>query len=455
MSDVESGHDGSSSSSEEEPEEVIRSRVPALSVTRERRANAGSKMASLIQDYAALTQSAENDNEFYNTAYGGFDEEAEDDEFDEAQEEADDELDSDFDAEEVEDAGDADATEEQDDSRRKRSSRRSKEAYEISAARRNKAAEKKTAAKSTKPKAKPQPAAQPTVKKSVDPVARSVVDEFLGKRSLRERKPVVRHDEDGPPVKKSKPSSSRNRSRRSKVIDEKKEWTQEELLLEAKETERENLASLQKYQLLELEKNEAKKRAKKSNREIGGPFIRFVSTSMPVIQTDNSDLTESTSSAADPILVSHPKTERTFITFSDDFVMDHVFPGKKSPLKRRTNPADIKRGSAICPISNLRARYFDPVTQMPYASSITFRVLRETYCNQLTAFYGKNLKSATVTEDGSASPNSPVVKKKDELQTWLDWRRTHEVRRTPIATIATIASRPVPVAGSGESTDQV
>ena len=431
MSDIDSDRDDSSSSSEEEPEEVIRSRVPALSVTRERRANAGSKMASLIQDYAALTEAAENDNEFYNTAYGGFEDDGDDDEFDEQQEEADDELDSDFDAEEVDDGDDGEAADEQEDSGRNRSSRRTKEAYEVSAARRNKAVEQKAApATKSKAKAKPRPAA---IIKSADPVTRAVVDEFLGKRSLRERKPVVREEEDEPPAKKRK-SSSRNRSRKSKVMDEKKVWTQEELLLEAKETERENLASLQKYQLLELEKNEAKKRAKKSSREIAGPFIRHVSTSMPVVVSDISDLPDNrTDSAGDAAAVTGAKTERTFITFSDEHVLSHAFPCNRAQIKKKSNPADIRRGTAICPISNLRARYFDPVTQMPFASSVTFRVLRETYCNQLTAFYGNSLKTGSaVAEAGDAGTSSPkpAVKKKDELQVWLDWKRSQAASRT-------------------------
>lgn len=328
MSDIESERDDSSSSSEEEAEEVIRSRVPALSVTRERRANAGSKMANLIKDYAALTQTADNDAEFYNTAYGGFEEDGDDDEFDEKMEEADDELDSDFDADETEDL-DEPADDQDEDNRRKRPTRR-KEAYEISADRRKAAASKKSA---PKPKAKPQPKSQatqrrlpdrtPVAKRSAEPAVTPAVltDDVSGKRSLRERKPAVREEEDEPPVKKNKNRNRSRSSRRSKVDDEKKVWTQAELLEEAKETERENLATLHKYQLLELEKNEAKKRAKKSSREIAGPFIRFVSTTMPVVDADDS---APHSDQQDDESLIRNKTERTFITFSDEQVKDQV-----------------------------------------------------------------------------------------------------------------------------------
>lgn len=423
MSDIDSERDSqsetSSSSSEEEAEEVIRSRVPALSVTRERRANAGSKMGNLIKDYAALT--ADADADFYNTAYGGFDEDGDDEEFDEKMEEADDELDSDFDAEETEDV--ADAVDDQDeDNGRKRSSRR-KEAYEISADRRKAAAKKTTPKPKAKPKAQPQrrPAERTAVRRSADPVTRAVVDEFLGKRSLRERKPALRDEDEEPVSKKSKSRSSRNRSsRRSKVEDEKKVWTQAELLEEAKETERENLASLHKYQLLELEKNEAKKRAKKSSREIAGPFIRSVSTKMPAVEEADPQ---------DPDSVIRFKTERTFITFSDEQVKQQTFAGTKPQSRKRICPPDVKRGQAICPISGLRARYFDPVSRMPFASSTTYHVLRGAYCNQLLAFFG-NVKSGTsvVSAEGDTPPMSPAARKKDELQVWLDWKRAQIVR---------------------------
>ena len=408
---------------------MIRSRVPALSVTRERRANAGSKMASLIENYAALTEATDNDNEFYNTAYGGFDEDGEDEEFDEKQEEADDELDSDFDAEEVEEAGgEAEEAEEQEEQRKTRRSSRRKEAYEISADRRNRAAAKKAAPKTKAPQAKRAPAPKP----KPDPVTHAVVQEFLGKRSLRQRKIVVKEEEDEPPAKKSK--SSRNRSRKSRGVEEKKSWTQEELLQEAKETERENLASLQKYQLLELEKSEAKKRAKKSSREIVGPFGRFVSTTMPLVPEEEED--ERTQDAESMTLPR--KTERTFITFSDEATMNQAFAGTRSSIRRRPTPSDIRRGQAICPISNLPARYFDPVTQMPYSSSTTFRVLREAYCNQLLAFYGNSLKSNSVTAttngEAAAGAAGDAVsqgnrRKQDDLQVWLDWKRSSRVVR--------------------------
>ena len=82
---------------------------------RERRANAGSKMAKLLDE--------EEEDEFYKTAYGGFDEIEDDNEFEEQQvEHEEDYVDSDFDIDETEEPDKP--AEEDEDLKRKRSSNR-------------------------------------------------------------------------------------------------------------------------------------------------------------------------------------------------------------------------------------------------------------------------------------------------------------------------------------------
>ena len=62
------------------------------------------------------------------------------------------------------------------------------------------------------------------------------------------------------------------------------EMTQQELLEEAKLTEELNLASLKRYEQMELEaKRKANKLTKKS---VVGPFIRYLSTTMPLIEVN-------------------------------------------------------------------------------------------------------------------------------------------------------------------------
>ena len=65
--------------------------------------------------------------------------------------------------------------------------------------------------------------------------------------------------------------------------------------------------------------------------------------------------------------------ERTFLTFSDHDTYRKAFPLQRRRLSQ----------TKICPITRLPAKYFDPVTQHPYANLHAFKILRETYYNQL------------------------------------------------------------------------
>jgi len=147
-----------------------------------------------------------------------------------------------------------------------------------------------------------------------------------------------------------KSSSNRNNCR---------QLTQEELLKEAKITEKINLKSLEKYQQLELEKAKKNKIVKEA---IKGPIIRYLSSSMPLIESDGRTFSDK-------------RCSRNFISFTDKETFNFYF-------KKNTKPPQIPN-PPICLISNLKARYFDPVTQMPFASSHTFKILREAYCQQL------------------------------------------------------------------------
>lgn len=58
--------------------------------------------------------------------------------------------------------------------------------------------------------------------------------------------------------------------------------------------------------------------------------------------------------------------------------------------------------SKICPITKLPARYFDPVTQVPYQNLQAFKIIREAYCQQL--------------EERGNTTNPDVLK-------FLEWRK--------------------------------
>lgn len=88
------------------------------------------------------------------------------------------------------------------------------------------------------------------------------------------------------------------------------EWmpTQEELLEEAKQTELENIRSLEKYQKLESEKK-TKRIVKKTYT---GPIIQYKSTRMPVIEENKDDQSDIKCESANKYC------ERTFITVLND-----------------------------------------------------------------------------------------------------------------------------------------
>lgn len=108
--------------------------------------------------------------------------------------------------------------------------------------------------------------------------------------------------------------------------------TQEELLEEAKITERLNLESLEYLEKLE----EEKKKFQLHKPQITGPRIIFYS-----------------------------KQGVDLLTFSDPNISFW-----------NTTPNSLK-GRSICPITGLQAKYFDPKTNSPYATVEAFKKLRE------------------------------------------------------------------------------
>lgn len=170
--------------------------------------------------------------------------------------------------------------------------------------------------------------------------------------------------------------------------------TQEELLAECKQTEKENIQSLEKFRRMELEK----KRVRPSKGSVyTGPIIRYQSLSMPVIDDGNKLVKEvapmemdsddkrsrttrrSRMAATDAAKAAEKnRCERTFISVVNDLsnaVFEQLFPTTKAASKLKSQ--------RICPISQMPAKYIDPVTQMPYYGPHEFKILREGYYRML------------------------------------------------------------------------
>ena len=343
-----------------------------MAFSRSRRANAGSKMASLLN--------SEEADDFYKDKYGGFDEEENDQEF-AYQSPVEDEVDSDFSIDEN-DEPKSDVEDDGDKARRsvKRGLGVQTKAYKEP--KRNKDGSKVaprknyTAEDQRPPKPRPQIKAvllteygrkytrASTVNKTAETAKRQKERIAKAKKLLRKRAKAG--------------GGSRKLGR---------ELTQEEKLHEAEETEKLNLESLKKYEQMELEN---KRRAVRlTNRVVKGACIRYRSVSMPLITHNNTDndkinVEEIVDEDEDKSSVASRSDiecqERTFLTFSDHDTFRNAFPLSKRRLTQQK----------ICPITRLPAKYYDPVTQHPYANLQAFRILRETYYNQLEQKGDKN-----------------------------------------------------------------
>ena len=67
------------------------------------------------------------------------------------------------------------------------------------------------------------------------------------------------------------------------------------------------------------------------------------------------------------------KCSRTFITFTDEKVFNEHFSRKKTRIPVKN----------YCPVTRLPAKYFDPITQTPFSNVQAFKVIRDTYIQQM------------------------------------------------------------------------
>lgn len=356
-----------------------------MAASRERRSNAGNRIAKLLDE--------EEEDDFYKTSYGGFNETADDRDYIQKNEDEEDIIDSDFSIDENDEP-----VSDQEVEAPKRKKKVVTRAYK------EPPAKKKSPVKASKEaKHKPERQKSPKKKKSTFMVLDS------GRKSFRKSTAA-----------KTAATQSRMKQRveaekRKPKVVKVEEYipTQEELLEEAELTEKENLKSLEKFRKMELEK----KKTRPTKRVFSGPIVKYQSLTMPLVEevpfnksgsseslskTDCDDVDEGKeknkqrrTKKAPPKVEVKGKCERTFITFNNDIgdnLFEHYFP---KAIKK-------ERRSQICAITRLPARYFDPVTQLPYRNKQAFKILREAYYQQL---------------EDRGNPDNPTVSK------WLEWRR--------------------------------
>ncbi|WAR23242.1 VPS72-like protein [Mya arenaria] len=271
--------------------------MSGLASTREKRQNAGAKMASLLE--------AEDEDDFYKTTYGGFNEEEDDREYESEQSESDVDY-SDIDIDEADEV--RSDMEDDEPKKRKRGAGVSTKAYKEPAPKKPKEDEEKKTKQKTKEKKRTKPPPSIQIYKS-SPEKKSL------RKSTAER---TKEREEREKERELKQRMLKDIAAQKRVA-EVRRLTQEELLEEAKITEELNLQSLENYRRLELEKKS--RRAIKAKET--GPVIRYHSLTMPLIEEVPDD---------------------------DD---------------------------------ELPAKYFDPVTNTPYATLQAFKIIREAYAQQL------------------------------------------------------------------------
>lgn len=321
-------------------------------MNRDRRVNAGNRMSKLLDEEETCQ------DEFYKVNYGGFEETETDNEY-EAEDEGEDIVDSDFSIDENDEP-----VSENDDEAGSQAKRRG---VLTKAYKEPKPTQKPREKPTKKSPAKPKPRVRSTASTSASPSKLSSVE-------LSERKSI----------RKSTAAKSAATLQRIKVRDQEQkkkvkkpkeeEWvpTQEELLEEAKITELENIESLEKYQKLETEK----KIKRPTKRIYSEPVIRYESIRLPLIEDIHCKPTE-----ADNEELQQRYYSRTFISIlndPNDVTYNQLMPTRKR-LRRRQPPPQR------CCISQLPAKYLDPVTRLPYHSMRCFRLIRDAYAQQLRA----------------------------------------------------------------------
>uniref|UniRef100_W5LJQ3 Vacuolar protein sorting-associated protein 72 homolog n=1 Tax=Astyanax mexicanus TaxID=7994 RepID=W5LJQ3_ASTMX len=333
----------------------------SLAQGREQRCTAGNRMGKLLD--------AEEEDDFYKTTYGGFNDESGDDEYRGDHSDTEDEVDSDFD---IDEGDEPDSNEEDDAPRRK--SRVVTKAY-------------KEPVKAVKPKVK-RPSEEPKRTERLKPEKRSHQDlQEYGELRKSVRKSTSEHTRKTfERLQERQQEAPRRRKANTEPV-----LSQEELLKEAQITAQSNLQSLENYERLEADK---KKHVHKKRR-FEGPTVRYHSEENVDVEGLDQDTPQSSSSSG--AVGTRSLCSRTFITFSDDEAFRTAFPQVSSP-----DPALPVQ--EVCPVTHKPALYRDPVTDIPYSDSRAFRIIREAYRKYISAHGFPGNSDSTQSAGGSSAP---------------------------------------------------
>lgn len=334
-----------------------------MAANREKRANAGNKLAKLLNE--------EEEDEFYKTTYGGFDDVNNDDEY-KALENDEDIVDSDFSIDEDDEV----VSDHEADKEFKRKRTVGTKAYKEPVK-----PKEKDKAVAKKPKVLKKKAAKPSTSNDTE----------LERKSIRHTTAIKSAET----LKRAKQQSELNKKKkRQRELEGGGEvWvmpTQEELLEEAKLTEKDNKKWVESFLKMELEKQKRNKIVKK---KYTGPTITYYSTTMPLIEVLDDAISVDKNKPDEIAALSRGVHSRTFITFSGDETFNQIFPQKKY----KSYPEKKK-----CCITKCETNYLDPITNLPYLNAHVFKTIRESWAIHLEQHGDKS---------------------RPEVQAWLDYRQ--------------------------------
>ncbi|TGZ56103.1 hypothetical protein CRM22_010194 [Opisthorchis felineus] len=248
-----------------------------ICVDRERRPNAGAKMAQLLND--------EQEDEFYTSVYGGFTEEADDVDY-QSESSVEDIIDSDFVDSSAAESETISSDEDEDGPKNKKKRRhRGVVTKAYKEPKRSKSAESsKSAVQQLDEQTEPKP--KSTVKEKATGSTEGEMATFES-RVLRQRTVAATTESTGTESRSRRNESTALRRQamlaeiaQRKNVPEVRRLTQEELLAEAKLTEEINRRSLARYQRMEIEKKKVHFQKSKSTV----PMIRYHSFTVPLVE---------------------------------------------------------------------------------------------------------------------------------------------------------------------------
>jgi len=88
---------------------------------------------------------------------------------------------------------------------------------------------------------------------------------------------------------------------------------------------------------------------------------------------------------------------RTFVSFTDIQTYNETFSKLNSSNRHHRR---------LCPITGMPAQYFDPLTQMPYASLEAFKILRRIYAEEIK----KQKRTPSVLIDAQRDINLNILR---------------------------------------------